>query len=96
MTCSTCPRPATYKGPPAECQACRRKRRYHEDPDFRRKVIDSANASHRRRRHKQAQELRELRAYRAAVEETLAEWDSPACYYEPAHLMLSDLQEATR
>lgn len=74
--CSTpgCENQALYKAT-GECRACYHYRRYHEDPEFRRKKIDSSVASTRRRRHKEAQELRQLRAYREAVEAVIEDWE---------------------
>jgi hypothetical protein len=75
MTCSTCPLPARYKGPPPECQNCRRRRRYREEPDFRKKANEASVAATRRKRQREAQELSRLRAYKAAVEAVIEDWE---------------------
>lgn len=83
MTCS-CGRPSRSRKS-AECSACYRRRRYHEDPGFRRKAIAGAAVATSRRREREAEELQQLRRYRDTVERTLAFWSTDDATGDAVH-----------
>lgn len=68
-TCSTkdCPKEPFIKST-GECRCCYYRRRYHENPTVRKRLIAKSTAHHRRKRLERQAELERLRRYEKGVE----------------------------